>query len=183
MEPYEPSSSTECGNLHNSSPQCPFTVVDNNSEVLDVNVSLLEEVIRSFNRYEVTCRGRNLLKEVIGLLSPSTGRKQPRSKSPLWRRSFGPSTGTRSQRSKPKGGQSIIESFNRFRGHSSLWQLWCHRGHNYLLCGGGPSALQRVCYYGGQQGPSIVLYVFPAFKILPWLSYFVPFPDRSNLHQ
>ncbi len=54
MEPYEPNSSTDCGNLHNSSPQCPFTAVDNNSEVLDVNVSLLEEVIRSFNRYEVT---------------------------------------------------------------------------------------------------------------------------------
>jgi hypothetical protein len=54
MEPYEPNSSAECGNLHNSSPQCPFTDVDNNSEVMDVNVSLVEEVIRSFNRYKVT---------------------------------------------------------------------------------------------------------------------------------
>ncbi len=54
MEPYEPNSSAECGNLHNSSLQCPLTAVDNNSEVLDVNVSLLEEVIRSFNRYKVT---------------------------------------------------------------------------------------------------------------------------------
>ncbi len=140
MEPYEPNSSTECGNLHNSSPQCPFTGVDNNSDVLDVNVSLLEEVIRSFNRYEVTCRGRNLVKEVIALLSPSLNRKLPRSKSPLWRRSFGSSTGTRSHAEvetfsllSPSTGRKLRgQNLSFGGGHSVLQLVWGHRGRNLI---------------------------------------------------
>jgi hypothetical protein len=125
MEPYEPNSSAECGNLHNSSPHCPFTAVDNNSEVLDVNVSLLEEVIRSFNRYEVTCRGRNLIKEVHWLIESLNSQKATEVKISLAEKvKFDPSTGTRSLRSKPKGGQSrllspstateVIRSFNSY---------------------------------------------------------------------
>jgi hypothetical protein len=85
------------------------------------NISFLEEVIRSFNRYEVTCRGRNLLKEVIGLLSPSTEKKITEVKISLAEEvKFGPLTGTRSQRSKLKGGLSIFEFFNSYRGQSVL---------------------------------------------------------------